>query len=75
MGQDMTRIDDTFARLRAEGGNAGDIADEAGALDAVVIVVLIRRHRIGFLVDVAILGFAVGCGFKAYQLMIGERRR
>ncbi len=28
------------ARLRAEGGNAGDIADEAGALDAVVIVVL-----------------------------------
>ena len=28
-----------------------------------IIVWLIRRHRIGFLVDAAILGFAVGCGF------------
>jgi len=28
-----------------------------------IIVWLIWRHRIGFLVDAAILGFAVGCGF------------
>lgn len=28
-----------------------------------VIVLLVRRHRIGFLVDAAIFGFAVGCGF------------
>jgi RsiW-degrading membrane proteinase PrsW (M82 family) len=32
-------------------------------LKAAVIVVLIRLHRIGFLVDAAILGFAVGAGF------------
>jgi RsiW-degrading membrane proteinase PrsW (M82 family) len=32
-------------------------------LKAAVIVVLIRFHRIGFLVDAAILGFAVGAGF------------
>src|SRR5690348_5219133 len=32
-------------------------------LKAAVIVVLVRRHRIGFLVDAAILGFAVGAGF------------
>jgi len=32
-------------------------------LKATVIVVLIRLHRIGFLVDAAILGFAVGAGF------------
>lgn len=32
-------------------------------LKAAVIVALIRMHRIGFLVDAAILGFAVGTGF------------
>lgn len=32
-------------------------------LKAAVILVLFRRHRIGFLVDAAILGFAVGTGF------------
>jgi RsiW-degrading membrane proteinase PrsW (M82 family) len=37
------------------------------ALKAVVIAVLIRRHRIGFLVDAAILGFAVGCGFALIE--------
>ncbi len=33
------------------------------ALKAFIIVVLIRRNRIGFLVDAAIMGFAVGAGF------------
>ena len=37
------------------------------ALKASIIVVLIRRHRIGFLVDAAILGFAVGCGFALIE--------
>ncbi len=37
------------------------------ALKAVVIAVLLRRHRIGFLVDAAILGFAVGCGFALIE--------
>ena len=32
-------------------------------LKGMVIVVLIRTHRIGFLVDAAIFGFAVGTGF------------
>jgi RsiW-degrading membrane proteinase PrsW (M82 family) len=36
-------------------------------LKALIIVVLIRRHRIGFLVDAAIFGFAVGTGFAIYE--------
>ena len=32
-------------------------------LKALVVVVLVRMHRIGFLVDAAIFGFAVGTGF------------
>ncbi|MES2101270.1 MAG: PrsW family glutamic-type intramembrane protease [Pseudomonadota bacterium] len=37
------------------------------ALKAFIILMLIRRHRIGFLVDAAILGFAVGCGFALVE--------
>lgn len=37
------------------------------ALKALVIVVLIRRNRIGFLVDAAIFGFAVGAGFAILE--------
>ena len=36
-------------------------------LKAAVIVVLIRTHRIGFLVDAAICGFAVGTGFAVVE--------
>jgi protease PrsW len=36
-------------------------------LKALVIVALVRAHRIGFLVDAAILGFAVGAGFAAVE--------
>jgi hypothetical protein len=32
-----------------------------------VIVILLRKHRIGFLVDAAILGFAVGTGFAVVE--------
>src|SRR5204863_6396818 len=32
-------------------------------LKAAIVVALIRGHRIGFLVDAAILGFAAGTGF------------
>jgi RsiW-degrading membrane proteinase PrsW (M82 family) len=32
-------------------------------LKALVVVALVRAHRIGFLVDAAICGFAVGTGF------------
>jgi RsiW-degrading membrane proteinase PrsW (M82 family) len=43
-------------------------------LKALVIVALIRAHRIGFLVDAAIFGFAVGTGFalaeNAYYLRL-----
>ncbi len=34
---------------------------------ALVIVILIRAHRIGFLVDAAIFGFAVGTGFAIVE--------
>jgi RsiW-degrading membrane proteinase PrsW (M82 family) len=37
------------------------------ALKAFVVVVLIRMNRIGFLVDAAILGFAVGTGFALVE--------
>jgi len=43
----------------------GPIAEEL--LKAVVIVVLISTHRIGFLVDAAIFGFAVGAGFSLVE--------
>lgn len=36
-------------------------------LKALVILVLIRMHRIGFLVDAAIYGFAVGTGFALIE--------
>lgn len=36
-------------------------------LKGLVIVVLIRTHRIGFLVDAAIFGFAVGTGFAMVE--------
>ena len=39
------------------------------ALKAFIIIVLIRRNRIGFLVDAAILGFAVGAGFAIFENM------
>lgn len=37
------------------------------ALKASIIIVLIRMHRIGFLVDAAILGFGVGSGFALVE--------
>ncbi len=36
-------------------------------LKAAVIVVLMRTHRIGFPVDAAICGFAVGTGFAVVE--------
>ena len=44
---------------------------------ALIVVVLVRAHRIGFLVDAAILGFAVGTGFALvenvyYQYLIPD---
>jgi RsiW-degrading membrane proteinase PrsW (M82 family) len=37
------------------------------ALKALIIVYLFRTHRIGFLVDAAIMGFAVGAGFAVIE--------
>jgi RsiW-degrading membrane proteinase PrsW (M82 family) len=37
------------------------------ALKALIIVALLRTHRIGFLVDAAICGFAVGAGFALVE--------
>lgn len=37
------------------------------AMKALVIVYLFRTHRIGFLVDSAIMGFAVGAGFAVVE--------
>lgn len=43
----------------------GPVIEEFGK--AIVIVALIRAHRVGFLVDAAILGFAVGTGFAIVE--------
>ena len=57
---DLVRVDLThFSRYVAP------ITEEL--LKALVIVVLIRSHRIGFLVDAAIVGFAVGTGFASVE--------
>lgn len=57
---EWTRIDLThFSRYVAP------ITEEL--LKSLVIVALIRSHRIGFLVDAAIFGFAVGTGFAAVE--------
>jgi len=37
------------------------------ALKALIILALMRRNRIGFLVDAAIFGFAVGAGFAIFE--------
>ena len=37
------------------------------ALKALVVLALIRKHRIGFPVDAAIYGFAVGAGFAIFE--------
>jgi len=43
----------------------GPLVEELGK--AAVVVVLIRMHRVGFLVDAAIAGFAVGTGFALVE--------
>jgi protease PrsW len=43
----------------------GPITEEL--LKSLIIVALIRSHRIGFLIDAAILGFAVGTGFATVE--------
>jgi len=40
---------------------------------ALVIVILIRAHRVGFLVDAAILGFAAGTGFAIVENVYYQR--
>jgi len=37
------------------------------SIKAVYVMILFRRHRIGFMVDAAILGFAVGAGFAMVE--------
>jgi RsiW-degrading membrane proteinase PrsW (M82 family) len=59
-GLDLVSIDLTqFSRYVAP------VTEEL--LKGLVIVVLIRTHRIGFLVDAAIFGFAVGTGFAMVE--------
>jgi len=40
---------------------------------ALVVVALVRTHRVGFLVDAAILGFAVGTGFALVENLQYQR--
>ncbi len=40
---------------------------------ALIVVALVRRHRIGFLVDAAILGFAAGTGFALVENVYYQR--
>ena len=39
-------------------------------LKAAIVVLLVRTHRIGFLVDAAIVGFAVGTGFAVVENLL-----
>jgi RsiW-degrading membrane proteinase PrsW (M82 family) len=55
-----TRVDfTTYSRY------VGPLVEELGK--ALAVVALIRMHRVGFLVDAAILGFAVGTGFAIVE--------
>jgi RsiW-degrading membrane proteinase PrsW (M82 family) len=57
---DALRIDfTTFTRY------VGPVTEEL--LKGLVIVVLVRLHRVGFLIDAAIFGFAVGTGFAVVE--------
>ncbi|HKJ17188.1 MAG TPA: PrsW family glutamic-type intramembrane protease [Xanthomonadales bacterium] len=57
---DLLQLDfQPFARY------AAPVVEEA--LKALVIIYLFRTHRIGFLVDAAIMGFAVGAGFALVE--------
>jgi len=57
---DALRLDfTTYART------LGPLVEEV--MKGMVILVLIRTHRIGFLVDAAIFGFAVGTGFAMIE--------
>ena len=58
-------LDVTGLEVSAYTRFAGPVVEEFGK--ALVIVVLIRTHRIGFLVDAAIYGFAVGTGFAIVE--------
>lgn len=59
-GLGLTRVDfATYSRY------IGPAVEELAK--AIVIVALIRGHRVGFLVDAAIFGFAVGTGFAIVE--------
>ena len=57
--------------LVAYGRNVAPFVEEAAK--ALVVVWLIRTHRVGFLVDAAILGFAVGAGFAVVENLQYQR--
>jgi RsiW-degrading membrane proteinase PrsW (M82 family) len=62
----VTAIDlETFKRY------CGPLVEEL--FKALVIVALVRMHRIGFLVDAAIFGFAVGTGFAIVENLYYQR--
>ena len=44
---------------------AGPLVEES--IKATVILMLVRKHRIGFLVDASVFGFAVGAGFAMVE--------
>ena len=57
--------------LVAYGRNVAPLVEEFGK--ALVVVWLLRTHRVGFLVDAAILGFAVGAGFAVVENLQYQR--
>lgn len=50
---------------------AGPLVEEAAK--GLVVVALIRAHRVGFLVDAAIVGFSVGAGFAIVENLQYQR--
>lgn len=57
--------------FRVYSGYVGPVIEEFAK--ALVIVILIRAHRVGFLVDAAILGFAAGTGFAIVENIYYQR--
>ena len=58
-------LSDVGIELRTLTRYAAPVAEEI--LKAALIVVLLARRRIGFLIDAAVLGFAVGTGFAVVE--------
>ena len=64
-GEILARVDVDFVAFTRYGA---PVIEEV--LKAAIVVLLVRTHRIGFLVDAAIVGFAAGTGFALVENLL-----